>query len=244
MNKIVLLHGLAAGKSFFDGLKSELGENFDALTFDLLGFGQEMYAKGSFTLIEHLEFIKVKIDSFSKEPVILLGHSMGAVLAIHFTEKYPDRVLKLILLTPVLGRDRKDLEEGFLKTKGGWAKMLLKYPKLSFVSCKTLCKFRLMNLFYFLKPRYVSSKVFRDYIRHSWTSVSKTFENIILDSPAMPVVEKLNIPTLNIVGDKDSEICSRTPANQNIKTVKLPGAHYLPLKDPDLIASEIKKFLL
>jgi pimeloyl-ACP methyl ester carboxylesterase len=245
MDPIVFIHGLAAGKSFFEPIQGFLEPEFETYAFDLLGFGNNKNLKSDFSLDSHLRFISQKIsEKYGNRKVVLSGHSMGAVLAIYFAKKFPEKVSKLVLLNPVLGRDREDIINGFHAQKGlSWAKLILEHKNFSFVSCKLLCKSKGMFLFYPLKPPYVSAHMFYDYTEHTWESLYKTYENIVLNSPAFPILENLTLSTLNISGLDDGELSSRKPIRPNIQNVSLPGGHYLPIQYPEAVAGAIKEFI-
>lgn len=48
--------------------------------------------------------LRILLDSFKNEAPILLGHSMGCVSAIQFSNRYPDLIAGLILASPFFGR--------------------------------------------------------------------------------------------------------------------------------------------
>ncbi|KAI5779213.1 Alpha/Beta hydrolase protein [Geopyxis carbonaria] len=113
-NHLVMLHGYGAGLAFFY-------RNYDALSrvpgwkvwsLDLLGYGRSSRpnftihakdAQGKITEAEDWfidaleEWRKIKgIDKFT-----LLGHSFGGYLSVRYCLKYPERVNKVILASPV-----------------------------------------------------------------------------------------------------------------------------------------------
>ncbi|KAL0264586.1 hypothetical protein SLS55_000536 [Diplodia seriata] len=113
-NNLVMLHGYGAGLGFFyknfEGLSRIQGWKLYAL--DLMGMGRSsrppfrIHAKdhqGKITeaenwFIDALEEWRIKkgIDRFT-----LLGHSLGGYMAVAYALKYPGRLNKLILASPV-----------------------------------------------------------------------------------------------------------------------------------------------
>lgn len=113
-NNLVMLHGYGAGLGFyyknFESLSRAQGWKLYAL--DLLGMGRSsrpvfrIHAKdrqGKITeaenwFIDALEEWRIKkgIDRFT-----LLGHSLGGYMAVAYALKYPGRLNKLILASPV-----------------------------------------------------------------------------------------------------------------------------------------------
>ncbi|KAF1811555.1 alpha/beta hydrolase [Eremomyces bilateralis CBS 781.70] len=113
-NNVVILHGYGAGLGFFY-------KNFEALSrapgwrlyaLDMLGMGRSsrppfrIHAKDKEDKIREAESwfidaleewrIQKKIDKFT-----LLGHSLGGYMAVAYAIKYPGRLNKLILASPV-----------------------------------------------------------------------------------------------------------------------------------------------
>jgi cardiolipin-specific phospholipase len=113
-NNLVMLHGYGAGLGFFY-------KNFEALSrlpgwrlyaLDLLGMGSSLrpafriHAKDKEGKIQEAENffidaleewrIKKNIEKFT-----LLGHSLGGYMAVAYALKYPGRLNKLILVSPV-----------------------------------------------------------------------------------------------------------------------------------------------
>jgi pimeloyl-ACP methyl ester carboxylesterase len=95
---ILLLHGFDSSLLEFRQLLPLLAQHRETWALDLLGFG--------FTdRLDNLEInansIKIHLHSFwekyIKQPVILIGTSMGGATAIDFTLTYPNLVKKLVL---------------------------------------------------------------------------------------------------------------------------------------------------
>ena len=96
---ILLLHGFDSSVFEFRRLLPILAEKNETWTVDLLGFGfTERLSEISIspTVIKtHLYYFW---KTLIKEPVILVGASMGGAAAIDFTLAYPQSVKKLVLI--------------------------------------------------------------------------------------------------------------------------------------------------
>ncbi|KAK9456654.1 Alpha/Beta hydrolase protein [Dipodascopsis uninucleata] len=111
-NDLVILHGYGAGLGFFyrnfDGL-SVRGWRLHAL--DLLGYGRSSRPKFQIKAKDKYEAVLKSegwfVDALEKwriksgiEKFTLMAHSLGGYLSVAYALKYPDRIKKLILVSP------------------------------------------------------------------------------------------------------------------------------------------------
>jgi pimeloyl-ACP methyl ester carboxylesterase len=101
---IVFLHGIASSAATFSGVIPQLSDHYRCLSFDLLGFGESPSpASSNFTIEEHVDAIRATIHSLKLEaPFILVGHSLGSLLAARYAATHPSRVSRLVLVSPPL----------------------------------------------------------------------------------------------------------------------------------------------
>lgn len=104
---IVLLHGYLSSLRYWDDLRSVLEREYTVVTIDLLGFGMSPKPKDSdYDYSEHLEWIERTLEACDvRAPVILFGHSMGALLALRYASKHPENVQRLFLMNTPLFRN-------------------------------------------------------------------------------------------------------------------------------------------
>lgn len=111
---MVLLHGYGGTGILFFRIMKELSLKYKVYCVDLLGMG--LSSRPKFECKNAEETINFFLDSQEKwriavglENFILAGHSFGGHIACHYTAKYPDRVTKLYLISP-LGFTRYEKE--------------------------------------------------------------------------------------------------------------------------------------
>lgn len=99
---VVLVHGIASSSVTFDLLIPRLVDHHRAITIDLLGFGQSPSPKGAqYTMEEHVAALARTIDSLGlKEKFVLVGHSMGGLIAARYGATHHSRLSKLVLVSP------------------------------------------------------------------------------------------------------------------------------------------------
>jgi len=106
--KLLLIHGFGASGMTYYRIAAQLSKFFRVTTFDLLGMGASGRPKFKINNgLDCIEFFTQSIEAFmqktnyKEEPYYLMGHSLGAYVAISYSLKYPEKLEKLILFSPV-----------------------------------------------------------------------------------------------------------------------------------------------
>lgn len=100
---LLLLHGyLDTGRSF-DALAAALAPDWRALCLDWRGHGASarVPASASYHQLDHLKDLVLVLDHLAElglAPAALIGHSMGAILALLLAGTMPARVTRLVLI--------------------------------------------------------------------------------------------------------------------------------------------------
>ena len=103
---VLFLHGSgpgATGWSNWQFALPALGESFDCLGPDMIGYGGSEHPKnppqGTDAWLEvWMEQIISLLDQTGVEKAHLVGNSMGGALALHFLKRHPERVGRLVLM--------------------------------------------------------------------------------------------------------------------------------------------------
>lgn len=99
---VVLLHSLAGNSGQWAGVLDHLRASRRALAIDLRGHGQsEAPANGDYSFAAMAGDVGSVVDSLGLERLILVGHSMGAGVALVYAGAHPERVAGLLLLDPI-----------------------------------------------------------------------------------------------------------------------------------------------
>ena len=104
--KLLFLHGSgpgATGWSNWQFALPELGESFDCIGPDMIGYGQSEHPEspphGTDEWLEvWLDQISSILDQLGLEKVHIVGNSMGGALALHFLKRNPEKVGRLVLM--------------------------------------------------------------------------------------------------------------------------------------------------
>lgn len=99
---VILIHGLNGAISSFANLTPLLvSAGLRVLSFDLFGFGLSATPMGRLDLETYVDQVYCLLQALSvKEQVLLLGFSMGGVVAVEFANRFPGMVAKLVLVAP------------------------------------------------------------------------------------------------------------------------------------------------
>ena len=99
---VVFLHGLASNMTRWAELVREtsLADRHDLIRVDLRGHGESM-TRGRYDLDVWIDDLAHLLDQERAERACLVGHSLGATLALAFALRHPDRVAALVLIDPV-----------------------------------------------------------------------------------------------------------------------------------------------
>jgi pimeloyl-ACP methyl ester carboxylesterase len=105
---VVAIHGLGGSGRYFDGLASAARDRFTVVAPDLGGFGHSDKPPLDYGRPFHLENLDAAVEEAAPGGrVVLVGHSLGGVLAALWTARRPERVAALALVaTPFPARDR------------------------------------------------------------------------------------------------------------------------------------------
>jgi len=98
---LVMLHGGAWSWQEYLSLLPTLAQRWHPFALDLRGNGRSGWVPGSYRLEDFTEDT-VAFVRHVKEPVVLIGHSIGGVIAIMTAARCPDKVKALVIEDPAL----------------------------------------------------------------------------------------------------------------------------------------------
>ena len=97
---LVLLHGAGDQAGTWNKVAPELKRHFQLLIPDLAGHGESDPAAGVLSLGTLLTALEQVLDAtlWRNSPLVLVGNSLGAWMAMLYTHKCPQRVMRVILI--------------------------------------------------------------------------------------------------------------------------------------------------
>ena len=101
---VVMIHGIGNTGDAWSKLIDKLPLDVNVVAVDLLGFGSSPKPSISYNLRVQARSVMATVLKTlpARSPIILIGHSMGALVAIEIAKRYPRLIKKLILCSPPL----------------------------------------------------------------------------------------------------------------------------------------------
>ena len=107
---LVCVHGLAGSALNWMAVAPALADRFRVVVPDLRGFGRTPLGPGT-RLSDNLRLLDGFLRAVAREPAVLVGNSMGGLLAVRQAARSPETVSSLVLVDPALPwRGRRPLD--------------------------------------------------------------------------------------------------------------------------------------
>ena len=214
---IVLLHGKNFNGYYFEETAKVLQkEGFRVIMPDQIGFGKSSKPKQyQFSFQQLAENTKSVLDDLKIEKFIVLGHSMGGMLATKIAVMYPENVEKLILENPIGLEDYR-----IFSPYQNIDKLYASELKNTYQSYKDY-----QLKFYYdgkWKPEYdkwlnllAGWTVSRDFPITAWNAALTS--DMIYTQPVVYDFEKITAPTLLIIGTRDRTAIGKGDAPKELQ---------------------------
>ena len=99
---IVLLHGTGSSLHTWDGWTEQLVANRRVVRIDLPGFGLTGgFGDSNYSLLRYNATLSALMEALKLPPSIIVGNSLGGMLAWRYSLHAPERVHKLVLITAI-----------------------------------------------------------------------------------------------------------------------------------------------
>ncbi len=224
---VLLLHGWASSSRMWSPLVAGLSDRMRFWALDLYGFGDSPRpaANQPVDIRQHRTMIADFCEQHKLYPRLVIGHSMGGMLALRLALDCPERVERLMLLAPVVtGRfgNRLDLN----KLVGSeWASGALMHAKPFW----TLTQHVFMPLLavpnYWYLDGQATARIVNDFKRTSWQAAAFAIQSIARENlePELPQIKQ---PTQVMVGAWDTTV---PPTEGRLAAARLPNAKLIEL---------------
>ena len=98
---LLFLHGWQADSGTWAIVMERLAKRHRTIAIDLRGFGQSNTAPGPYRVENFADDLSALVAELDLDPLVAIGHSMGAAVAQRFAIDRPDAIEGLVLVAPV-----------------------------------------------------------------------------------------------------------------------------------------------
>jgi cis-3-alkyl-4-acyloxetan-2-one decarboxylase len=214
---IILLHGIGRTGQVWQHVVEQLqGKAYRAVAFDLLGFGKSPKPEWpDYSVDDHAQAVIQSIKKLRVNgPIIIVGHSMGCLVAVRVARLRPDLVKHMVLYEMPLyeGLPQKRLYQARLKLYFRLYEKVVQYqPTFNRETAKLAEK---------LAVRITGFGV----SRQSWTPFTKSLQNTIVKQKTMQDLKHLSMPIDVIYGAFDMLVIRGKP-QETFGTASTIAAH-------------------
>jgi pimeloyl-ACP methyl ester carboxylesterase len=179
----LILHGWGQSSENWKAVADRLSAKYSVILLDLPGFGSSSQSEIAFDIQAYSDFVDKFIDKIALSHLILIGHSFGGKISIKIAAENP-KIDSLFLISPS-GIENKSI----------------------MAIVKTIIS-KILKVFLFWMPQKFREKYIRILGSRDYVSAGKmrdTFKKIV-NEKVISSAKKINVPTIIIWGDKDSEL--------------------------------------
>lgn len=232
---LLILHGWGAGSdSWVEIIKRLSDKGYKVICPDFPGFGKSQTPPNSWSITDYVNWLSDFINYFNLDKSYLVGHSFGGRIAVKFSADYPEKIEKLILISPAGIKMKFSIKTLAVRSIAEFGNLIFNFK------CLRMFKDIARGIFYvFLRKK--------DYIRAKGI-MRETIKKVI-EEDLSSKLSKINSNTLIIWGRRDKIIPIEyaDTFKKNIKDSKLEiltGVGHNPhLEVPEKLSEIIIQFL-
>lgn len=234
---VVLLHGLTANGACWTPLARELEKDYDVIMPDARGHGKSGAPERGYRYDDLADDVAGLIDALGLANPVLLGHSMGGMIAAVVALRNPKRLRGLVLADPTFltpQRQREVYESDVLDQH----RRILNQPRDAL--------FAEMRIRHSRRSREIIELIAEARFQTSL----RAFEVLTPPNPDYAqLIKALEVPSLLVVGSNGAVVSPEMAAelaglNQHLKVVQIPEAgHGIPHDQPERFSAVVKTFL-
>jgi pimeloyl-ACP methyl ester carboxylesterase len=259
---VVLLHGKNFNGYYWKNVIPFFsGQGYRIIIPDQLGWGRSDKPDLHYSFHQLAANTKALLDSLGIKKAIVVGHSMGGMLAVRFSILFPDYTEKLILENPI------GLED--YKTFVPWQPLEKLYAQERKATYESYKKYQ-QGYYPEWKPEYeqyvqAQAESLKDpqFDKIAWVN-ALTYQ-MIYEQPVVYELNRITVPTLLIIGQADRTVVGKDQLNDEQKKqfgqypdlgkkakaqipnsllVELPGIGHIPhIQDTKAFTDAVKSFL-
>ena len=216
---VLCLHGWASSLRMWQRTARRLAPAYHVISLDLPGFGDSSRPSPDFdfTAPSYAAVVSAFLAQMTQTPVVVVGHSMGGLIALQLALTYPDLVSGLVLSNPVITGNVGPGLGAFLRSRLG--------QHVLHLSQRSHLLARIGQQTFFADARFFRGAALRrnivDLARAAPEAVAGSLR-AILSSDLSAELSGIQAPTLVITGAHDLTV---PVADARLAARRIPGAH-------------------
>jgi pimeloyl-ACP methyl ester carboxylesterase len=96
---VLFLHGWLGSWRYWMAAMAAISDKNRAYALDLWGFGDSGKAKTRYTLNDYVNLIEAFTEAIGLREMVLVGHTLGAIVALQYAGRNPDQVHKVLAVS-------------------------------------------------------------------------------------------------------------------------------------------------
>ena len=218
---LIFIHGWLGSWRYWVPAMDALSEEYKVYAFDLWGFGDSDKSRERYDVQSYVELLKAFIDELGiVGPMPLVGHALGAAVAVSFAAKYAHEIDRIMAVSLPLGGHK--INQRVLSGGGSILDRVLgRSPSAGYQD--------------------VESEIGQT----APNAISQSVQSVLrLDFGY--ILKQLSIPLLVVYGEQDNvvnpgDITTFIGANKSMRTVTFPQCRHFPMLDR---SSQFNRLLL
>lgn len=107
---ILLIHGWGGTGSYWQGTARSLSKTARVFVPDLPGTGRSRPVRPAQNMFDQVDSLKYVLDAFNLNTVQIVGHSMGAAMALLLADLVPERIERIVLTSVCFFRNQQQAD--------------------------------------------------------------------------------------------------------------------------------------
>ena len=214
---IVFIHGVGLNKEIWEP-QINFFKDYNTLAYDLLGHGKTPLNKSELSFEDFSEQLLNLIDELNFDKIHLVGFSLGALIARHFSFKHNDRLKSLLIHASIYKRTEE--QKRVVKNR-------FEVAKTEKPASKHAALRRWLSEDFIKKKPEIYKKIYSILEKNNPADFLKCYEIFVNYVDDDNMLKKINVDTLITAGEND--VGSTPEMSKNLSKV-IQGSKFVEIK--------------